>query len=88
MKPNDAITDLQSSFELQRAAFAQHRHSEWPERRDRLQRLRRLLSQNEGAIEGAISSDFGLRPPIETQIAELFPSFAEINGALRAGRRC
>ncbi len=87
MKPNDAPTDLQSLFELQRAAFARQPHSQWPERRDRLQRLRRLLTENEEAIEQAINTDFGRRPPIETQIAELFPTFAEINGALRAGRR-
>ena len=87
MKANDIPTDLQSAFELQRAAFARQPHSEWGERRDRLQRLRRLLRENEEAIERAINSDFGVRPPIETQIAELFPTFAELNGALRAGRR-
>jgi len=87
MKPNDALTELQSLYELQRAAFARQPHSEWPERRDRLQRLRRMLSENEEIIEQTIDGDFGRRPPIETQIAELFPCFAEINGALRAGRR-
>jgi coniferyl-aldehyde dehydrogenase len=87
MKPNDIPTDLQSLFELQRAAFAQKPHTEWPERRDRLQRLRRLLRENEETIEKAIDADFGRRPPIETQIAELFPTFAEINGALRSARR-
>jgi coniferyl-aldehyde dehydrogenase len=87
MKPNDAPTDLQSMFELQRAAFAQHPHSQWPERRDRLQRLRRLVCENEDEIERKIDADFGGRPSIETQIAEIYPSLAEINGALRSGKR-
>ena len=87
MKRDEMPTDLQSLFELQRAAFAQQPHSQWPERRDRLQRLRRLVSDNEEEIERTIDADFGGRPAIETQIAEVYPSLAEINGALRSGER-
>ena len=87
MKPNDAPTDLQSLFELQRAAFARQTFPKWDERRNRLQRLRRLISENEDEIERAIDADFGGRPSIETQIAEVFPAIAEINGACRAGAR-
>jgi coniferyl-aldehyde dehydrogenase len=86
MKPSDLPTDLHSAFELQRAAFAQQPYSEWPVRRDRLRRLRRLINENEEAIEQAIDADFGGRPQIETQIAEVFPSLAEVNGALRSGK--
>ncbi len=86
MKPTEFQAAMQSAFELQRAAFAQQPHSQWPERRDRLQRLRRLVTENEPEIERAIDADFGGRPAIETQIAEVYPALAEINGALRAGK--
>ena len=61
--------------------------AEWDERRNRLERLRRLLEDNEAAIETAIDSDFAGRPPIETQFAEIFPSLSEIRGAIKHGRR-
>ena len=86
MKPSEFPTDLQSLFELQRAAFAQQPHSQWPERRDRLQRLRRLVTENEDEIERTIDADFGGRPEIETQIAEVYPALAEVNGALRSAK--
>jgi coniferyl-aldehyde dehydrogenase len=86
MKASEFQADMQSAFELQRAAFARQPHSQWPERRDRLQRLRRLVTENEEEIERAIDADFGGRPAIETQIAEVYPSLAEINGALRSGK--
>ncbi|HWS75411.1 MAG TPA: coniferyl aldehyde dehydrogenase, partial [Quisquiliibacterium sp.] len=54
---------------------------------DRLARLRTLVTENETAIEEAIDADFGGRPRIETQIAEVFPSLSEIRTALRHGRR-
>ena len=87
MKPNDVPSDMQARFELQRQSYAQQAFPDWPVRRDRLQRLRLLLAENESIIEQAIDADFGGRPPMETQIAEFFPTFAEINGALRAGKR-
>jgi coniferyl-aldehyde dehydrogenase len=86
MKPSDMPTDLHSLFELQRAAFAQQPHTQWPERRERLQRLRRLVVENEDEIERTIDADFGGRPSLETQIAEVYPALAEINGALRSGK--
>ncbi len=59
----------------------------WEIRRDRLQRLSSLIVEQERAIEDAIDADFGGRPRLETQIAEVFPSLAELRGALRQGRR-
>jgi len=87
MKATDLPIDMRSLFELQRAAFAGQPHSQWPERRDRLKRLRRLVADNESEIERAIDADFGGRPATETQIAEIYPSLSEINGALRSGER-
>jgi coniferyl-aldehyde dehydrogenase len=77
--------DLPIAFEAQRTAHSRAPYASWDERRDRLQRLGRLLSDNEAAIEAAIDADFGGRSRTETQIAEIFPSYAEINAALRHG---
>ena len=56
MKANDLPLDMHSAFELQRAAFARQPHSQWPERRDRLQRLRRLVADNEEEIERTLAT--------------------------------
>lgn len=85
MKAAEVALDLNHAFELQRAAHDQAPFPEWSVRRDRLARLRGLLESNEAAIEAAIDADFGGRPKTETQISEVFPSLAEIKGALRHG---
>ncbi len=78
---------LQTAFERQRAAVAVSSFPVWSVRRDRLQRLRRLLIVNERAIAQAIDADFGGRPAFETELAEQWPSLQEIKGALRHGER-
>ena len=87
MDRNDHILDLGTLLEAQRSAHRLAPFPEWDVRRDRLERLRRLIADNEAAIEDAIDADFGGRPRIETQVAELFPSLAEIRAAMRGGRR-
>lgn len=86
MKAADVALDLNQVFELQRAAYDQAPFPDWNVRRDRLARLRTLVEASETAIEEAIDADFGGRPKAETQISEVFPSLAEIKGALRHGR--
>ncbi len=87
MDRNDHILDPGTLLEAQRSAHRLAPFPEWDVRRDRLERLRRLIADNEAAIEDAIDADFGGRPRIETQVAELFPSLAEIRAAMRGGRR-
>ncbi len=87
MNASDTPAELHTIFQIQRAAYDATPFAEWDERRDRLERLRRLLADNEAEIETAIDADFAGRPRIETQIAEIFPSMAEIRGALKHGRR-
>jgi len=87
MKASDTPIELHVVFQIQRAAYDAAPFAEWDERRNRLERLRRLLEDNEAAIETAIDSDFAGRPRIETQIAEIFPSLSEIRGAIKHGRR-
>jgi len=87
MKPQNLPTDLAHAFERLRAAQADEPCPRWEVRADRLRRLRRLLLDNESAISRAIDADFGGRPAIETELAEIWPSLEEIKGALRHGRR-
>lgn len=87
MQPQDTSFDLTLAFERQRAAWSAAPYPDWSVRADRLQRLRHLLIEQEAAIIRAIDADFGGRPAIETELAEIWPSLEEIKSALRHGRR-
>jgi coniferyl-aldehyde dehydrogenase len=78
---------LRLPFERQRAAFAADPYPAWPVRRDRLRRLHQLVLKNEHEFARAIDADFGGRPALETQIAEVFASVQEIGHALAQGER-
>lgn len=80
-------TELQRRFELQREAYAGEPYPPWPVRADRLRRLQRLLVRHEAEFAQAIDADFGGRPAIETELAEIWPSLEEVKVALRHGRR-
>src|SRR5512139_1213627 len=79
--------DLPLAFERQRAAWSADPCPAWATRADRLRRLQRILQEQEQAISRAIDADFGGRPAIETELAEIWPSLEETKGALRHGRR-
>lgn len=64
--------ELVTLFQAQQAAFARDRLPSLAVRLDRLDRLQRLLTQNEERIATAISTDFGNRSRHETAIAEVF----------------
>ena len=87
MNASDTPAELHVTFQIQRAAYDAAPFAEWDERRNRLERLRTLLEQNETAIETAIDADFAGRPRIETQIAEIFPSLSELRSAIKHGKR-
>ncbi len=88
MQPqDDAPFDLSLAFERQRAAWSAAPFPEWSVRADRLRRLQRLLLEQEAAIIKAIDADFGGRPAVETELAEIWPSLEAVKGALRHGRR-
>jgi len=86
MKPVDTSIDLHAALARQRDDYDRAPFARWEVRRDRLRRLRELIESNEIAIEDAIAADFGRRSRVETQIAEVFPSLAEVKCALREGR--
>jgi coniferyl-aldehyde dehydrogenase len=86
MNTHDSPIDLHVAFERQRTAASLAPFPAWDVRADRLQRLLRLLQQNETALAQAIDSDFGGRPAIETEVAEIWPSLSAVKDALRHGR--
>ena len=70
--------ELERLFELQRAAFAGERYPTLAARRNRLARLRKLVSDNEARFVAAVDRDFGHRSAHETRLAELYIVAAEI----------
>lgn len=64
--------DVAALFSLQRTAFSEQRYPSHEVRRDRLERLASLIDRHEPEIVAAIADDFGVRPPQETRLTELF----------------
>ncbi len=87
MNMQDLPASLTLAFERQRAAQAAAPAPDWATRADRLQRLQRLLTEAEPALIRAIDTDFGGRPAVETELAEVWPSLEAVKGALRHGKR-
>ena len=75
--------DLQARFDAQRRAFAADRFPEAAARGDRLERMRRLVEENEQRFASAICADFGNRSRHETVIAETFFVLALFSAANR-----
>jgi coniferyl-aldehyde dehydrogenase len=86
MTPQDFPLDPAQAFERQRAAWLAAPFPTWDERADRLRRLHALLLRHEDDITAAIDADFGGRPPVETELAEMWPSLEVVKDALRHGR--
>jgi acyl-CoA reductase-like NAD-dependent aldehyde dehydrogenase len=78
---------LMQAFEMQRRAFAAEPNPSIAARHDRLDRLRRMLRDNETAVRDAISADFGIRAHQETLMFEQFTSIEGIAYARRWLRR-
>ena len=75
--------NLLAGFERQRAAHGAGPATTLAERRDRLDRLARLLRENTDAICAAVDRDFGGRSPAETRLLEIFPALEAIAHARR-----
>ena len=78
--------ELGRLFAAQRAAFARERYPDYPVRRDRLQRLLRIVTDDEAALCAAVTRDFGHRSTQETRLAELY-IVAAGHGKFRVGDR-
>lgn len=85
--PDPDSSDLTRLFEAQRRAAAADPFPDWPARKSRLLRLAGLVREHEQEIAQAIDDDFGGRPWIETELAEVFPSLSMLRDARRQGAR-
>ena len=84
----NAVTDnppasLERLLLVQRSAFEAERYPSVATRRDRLERLRRIVTQDESRFVAAIERDFGHRSAHETRLAELYIVGAEARHAIR-----
>ena len=87
MEMHDAPADLSLAFERQRAAWSKGPGVHCFLLVDRLRGLPRLGGSPAAASARASDADFGGRPAIETELAEIWPSLEAVKGALRHGRR-
>jgi coniferyl-aldehyde dehydrogenase len=81
-------------FDLQHAASRRGPSADLRLRKDRLERLRALIADNEAAFAEAISKDFGVRSRAETELLEIVPTLNAVRharrhlaGWMRPGRR-
>ncbi len=65
--------EFTTCLERQRAAFRTNPVRDLQGRRDDLEALRRMLTENESDIIAAVDADFGGRSAVETRLLELFP---------------
>jgi len=72
---------------VQRSAFDAERYPSLSTRRDRLERLARIVAQHERRFVTAIDEDFGHRSSHETRLAELYIVRAEARHAISQLRR-
>jgi len=79
--------ELDRAFAQQRAAFAREPYPSFEIRRDRLRRLRKIVTVHERALCEAIDRDFGRRSTHETRLAELYIVEAEVRHAIAHLRR-
>ncbi|MTJ82955.1 MAG: coniferyl aldehyde dehydrogenase [Telmatospirillum sp.] len=81
MTPSFDPSELNRIFLCQREAFQTDPAPDAAKRRDRLDRLHRMITRHAGKIAKAISADFGHRPVEETRMLELLPLLAAIRHA-------
>lgn len=80
---SDSSDEVERLFALQRQAFAANPMPVAAQRRQWLDSLRQLLSDDRQALIDAISADFSHRSADETLLAELMPSLHNIHYARR-----
>jgi coniferyl-aldehyde dehydrogenase len=81
LRPDDSATEAQKLFDIQHAASRRDPTPTLEARRDSLDKLKRLVADNDKAICAAISADFGQRSRHETQLLEIVPLLGAISHA-------
>lgn len=80
---NPSESALDDAFCSLRAAYRSNPYPDWLSRVRLLNRLSLMLHEQQAALAEAIRLDFGQRSPVETRLAELFPSLEAIRHARR-----
>ena len=80
---DSATAEARRLFEVQHNASRREPIADASLRRDRLARLRQLVSDHVDALAQAISDDFGTRSRTETRLLEILPSLSAIRFARR-----
>jgi coniferyl-aldehyde dehydrogenase len=75
--------DIHAIFEAQRHASRQHLDVPLLVRRERLLRLGKLLDEHGATLAAAVQTDFGIRSPRVTELADLLPLRQQLAHALR-----
>lgn len=75
------IERLTTALERQRSAFQTEPCPSLEVRRDRLDRLRRMIKEQGGSFCASVAEDFGTRSPHETTLLEIAPLLAELRHA-------
>ncbi|CAH0529191.1 coniferyl aldehyde dehydrogenase [Vibrio hippocampi] len=74
---------LESQFSAMKAAYHAHPAPSYQQRVDVLKRLKQAIIANEQAIYDALKQDYGYRSEFDTLIADILPSVASINYAIK-----
>ena len=77
----EGVAEARRLFELQHRESRRGGPPSAEMRRERLERLRAMVADNEAAFTAAISSDFGVRSRTETELLELVPTLNAIRHA-------
>ncbi len=85
--PEAISLDLSDCLEKQRKAYLANPVPDYPQRKEDLLALRRMLSENSEAIAEAINRDYGNRSRHETLLAEIIISLDGIHFALKHLKR-
>ena len=82
LKAMEVPAEFTECLARQREAYLNEPYPSVQRRRDDLEALRRMLTENEDGIVSAINADFGVRSAIETRLLETFPVREGIRSAI------
>jgi coniferyl-aldehyde dehydrogenase len=81
--PTDTAAQLRAHFDKQRASYLEAPNPDYAQRRQDLETLKRMVSENVDAIIDAISQDYGNRSRHESQFAEIISVTDGINDCIK-----
>ena len=71
--PDEVFSEIKTDFEKIQEATIQNPFPSWKERLSLLERLEKLVVENQDAISEAINTDFGHRSALQTEMLDVLP---------------